>query len=52
MARIRLHEISFTYEGAGEPTLLPISLDINDGEAFSLLGASGAGKRRLLSLLS
>ena len=44
MARIRLQEISFTYEGAREPTLLPISLDINDGEAFSLLGASGAGR--------
>ena len=52
MARIRLHEISFTYEGASEPALLPISLDINDGEAFSLLGASGAGKTTLLNLLS
>ena len=52
MARIRLHEISFTYEGASKPALLPISLDINDGEAFSLLGASGAGKTTLLNLLS
>ena len=52
MARIRLHEISFTYEGASKPALLPISLDINDGEAFSLLGASGAGKTTMLNLLS
>ena len=41
MARTRLHEISFTYEGASEPALLPISLDINDGEAFSLQARCG-----------
>ena len=52
MARIRLQEIAFTYPGASEPTLQPISLDIQDGEAFSLLGASGAGKTTLLNLLS
>ena len=52
MARIRLQEIAFTYPSASEPTLQPISLDIQDGEAFSLLGASGAGKTTLLNLLS
>ena len=52
MANIILDEVGFAYPGALEPTLLPLSVEIKDGEAFALLGASGAGKTTLLNLLS
>ena len=52
MANIILDELGFAYPGALEPTLLPLSVEIKDGEAFALLGASGAGKTTLLNLLS
>jgi len=52
MARITLDDISFRYPGAGEDTLSALSLEIGDGEAHALLGASGAGKTTLLNLLS
>ena len=52
MANIVLDQLGFAYPGALEPTLLPLSVEIRDGEAFALLGASGAGKTTLLNLLS
>lgn len=52
MANIVLDQLGFAYPGASEPTLLPLSVEIKDGEAFALLGASGAGKTTLLNLLS
>ena len=52
MANIVLDKLGFAYPGALEPTLLPLSIEIKDGEAFALLGASGAGKTTLLNLLS
>ena len=52
MANIVLDQLGFAYTGALEPTLLPLSVEIKDGEAFALLGASGAGKTTLLNLLS
>jgi len=52
MARVTLEDLSFRYPGADEETLSSLSLDIVDGEAHALLGASGAGKTTLLNLLS
>ncbi len=52
MANIILDELGFAYPGASQPTLLPLSVEIKEGEAFALLGASGAGKTTLLNLLS
>jgi glycerol transport system ATP-binding protein len=52
MARIALDDISFRYPGTGEDTLSGLSLDIGNGEAHALLGASGVGKTTLLNLLS
>ena len=52
MARIVLENLGFRYPGAAEDTLSGLSLDIADGEAHALLGASGAGKTTLLNLLS
>ena len=52
MARITLENIGFRYPGATRDTLHGLNLDIANGEAHALLGASGAGKTTLLNLLS
>ena len=52
MARITLADLGFRYPGATEDTLSGLNLDIAEGEAHALLGASGAGKTTLLNLLS
>lgn len=52
MAQITLENIRFRYPGADRDTLSRLRLDIADGEAHALLGASGAGKTTLLNLLS
>lgn len=52
MAQVTLNDIGFRYPGATEDTLSGLSLDVADGEAHALLGASGAGKTTLLNLLS
>ena len=40
MASIELKELTFRYPGADEETLSPISLKIENGEAFALLGGA------------
>jgi glycerol transport system ATP-binding protein len=52
VARITLDDIGFRYPGAAEDTLSGLALEIADGEAHALLGASGVGKTTLLNLLS
>ncbi len=52
MAGVTLENIGFRYPGASADTLSELNLDIADGEAHALLGASGAGKTTLLNLLS
>ena len=52
MAQITLKNVGFRYPGAVQDTLSELHLDIANGEAHALLGASGAGKTTLLNLLS
>ena len=52
VASVGLQSLSFRYPGASEDTLRHIDLTVADGEAFALLGASGAGKTTMLNLLS
>jgi glycerol transport system ATP-binding protein len=52
MARITLNDVGFRYPNATQDTLSSLNLDIANGEAHALLGASGAGKTTLLNLLS
>ena len=50
MADVRIHGLSKAY--AGRAVLSSLSLDLVDGECFTLLGPSGCGKTVLLRLLA
>ena len=52
MSSIELQQVAFRYPGADVDTLTALDLQVHDGEAHALLGASGAGKTTLLNLLS
>lgn len=49
---IELRDLTKTYKGAKEPTLKDLSLNIVDGEFFSMLGPSGSGKTTMLRLIA
>ena len=49
-ARIRFEAVGFSYV-AGRPVLKDVSLDIAAGETVALIGATGAGKTTLVSLV-
>ncbi|MDH5585793.1 MAG: lipid A export permease/ATP-binding protein MsbA [Nitrospirota bacterium] len=44
-------DVSFTYEGAKEPSLDKVNLIVQVGEVVALVGASGSGKTTLVSLV-
>lgn len=49
---ISLHNISFTYPGAGnEPVLENININIPEGKTTAIVGMSGSGKTTMLKLL-
>lgn len=52
MVSVRLDQVGYIYPGSEEAALSGLSLEIHDGEAHALLGASGAGKTTMLNLLS
>ncbi|MDH3239694.1 MAG: ABC transporter ATP-binding protein [Alphaproteobacteria bacterium] len=49
---IRLENLSKTYPGNSQPAVDGLSLDIADGEVFTLLGPSGCGKSTTLRLVA
>jgi ATP-binding cassette subfamily B protein len=49
--RIEFRALRFAYPNASAPVLRDISIDIQPGERIAFLGAVGAGKSALLSLL-
>jgi len=49
---IRFENVSFTYPGAEQPTLIDIDLHIRPGESLALVGENGSGKTTLIKLLT
>lgn len=50
-ASLVLEDISFTFEGASQPLLAGLNLEIYPGEIMALVGATGSGKSTLLQLI-
>jgi ABC-type multidrug transport system fused ATPase/permease subunit len=48
---ITVDAVSFTYPGASSPAVREASLEIEKGECFGIVGATGAGKSTLVDLL-
>ena len=48
---ITFDKVSFTYAGAGRPSLTDISLNIRAGEVIGIIGATGSGKSTLVNLV-
>ena len=49
--RVELRDVSLLYEGAKEPALRDVSLDVAAGTTVALVGATGSGKTTLAQLL-
>lgn len=49
---LELSDVSYTYEGAKEPTIKHFNLKIRQGEKLALIGLNGAGKTTLVKLIS
>lgn len=50
--RIEFKNVSFAYADSGNPCLKNISFEINSGETFAIIGATGTGKSTLVNLIS
>ena len=49
---IRFRDVTFTYDGAAQPALKNISLQIPQGSMLALVGPSGSGKSTIAKLLA
>ena len=49
---IAFDNVSFTYKGAGAPSLSDISFRVKKGETVGIIGGTGSGKSTLVGLLS
>lgn len=50
--RIKVDQVSYTYEEAAEPALSNISIQVQPGEFIAVLGHNGSGKSTLAKLLN
>jgi ATP-binding cassette subfamily B protein len=48
---LRFEGVTFSYDGANEPVLRRIDLDVRPGETVAIVGVTGSGKTTLVSLV-
>lgn len=48
---VRFEDVSFSFEGAEEPTLDGINFELEAGKTYALIGATGSGKSVLVDLI-
>jgi subfamily B ATP-binding cassette protein MsbA len=51
LGRIQFRDVSFEYTGRGQPVLSGINLVVEPGTTVAIVGATGAGKSTLVSLI-
>ena len=49
---LTFRNVSFTYEGAGAPSLSDISFSVKKGETVGIIGGTGSGKSTLVHLIA
>jgi ATP-binding cassette subfamily B protein len=49
---IEFKDVNFTYEGASDPTLSEINLNIQPGQTVAIVGQTGTGKTSLVKLVN
>lgn len=48
---VAFHHVTFTYAGAGAPSLMDISFQAKKGQTIGIIGGTGSGKSTLVSLI-
>ncbi|MBD5160311.1 MAG: ABC transporter ATP-binding protein [Ruminococcus sp.] len=49
--KIEFRNVSFSYSDSGKPCLKNLNFEINEGETFAIIGATGTGKSTLVNLI-
>lgn len=49
--KIEFKNVSFAYADSGNPCIKNVSFEINEGETFAIIGATGTGKSTLVNLI-
>ncbi|MDE6035404.1 MAG: ABC transporter ATP-binding protein/permease [Ruminococcus sp.] len=49
--KIEFKNVSFAYSDSGKPCLKNLNFEINEGETFAIIGATGTGKSTLVNLI-
>ncbi len=51
LPKVEFSHVTFSYQGAGEPSLSDISFTVNEGETIGIIGGTGHGKTTLVNLI-